>query len=55
MDNASFHKGPKIKEFCYENNINVILNQRYEPDFNMIELVFAFLKVDFYSQNFYTE
>ena len=39
----------------YGNNLNVIFNAGYSPDFNMIELVFAFLKKGFYTKSFTTQ
>jgi len=52
MDNASYHKTPKLLEFYEKNKINVLYNIPYHPEINMIESTFAFLKSDFYYKEF---
>lgn len=44
MDNASWHKSQKVKDFCNENNITIFFIPPYSPEFNAIERVWSFLK-----------
>jgi transposase len=47
QDNARIHHSKKVKEFCKENNINMIYNPPYSPEFNPIELIFNKLKIEY--------
>ena len=40
QDNVRIHHSKKVKEFCKDNNINLIYNPPYSPEFNPIELIF---------------
>ncbi len=44
IDNASWHKTKKVKEYCEENNITLLFLPPYSPEFNPIERVWSFLK-----------
>ncbi|KAJ3548569.1 hypothetical protein NM208_g933 [Fusarium decemcellulare] len=44
IDNASFHKSPKIKEMCEEASVEVLFLSPYSPDYDPIEEFFAELK-----------
>jgi len=47
QDNARIHHSKKVKSYCLENNINMIYNPPYTPEFNPIELIFNKLKTEF--------
>jgi transposase len=47
QDNARIHHSKKVKNYCLENNINMIYNPPYTPEFNPIELIFNKLKIEF--------
>jgi len=47
QDNARIHHSKKVKNYCLENNINIIYNPPYTPEFNPIELIFNKLKIEF--------
>jgi transposase len=44
IDNASWHKTKKVREYCEENNITLLFLPPYSPEFNPIERVWGFLK-----------
>lgn len=44
MDNASFHQGALIKEFCDEAGVMLLFLSPYSPDLNPIEELFSQLK-----------
>ena len=44
QDNARIHHSKKVKDFCKDNNINLIYNPPYSPEFNPIELIFNKLR-----------
>lgn len=44
MDNATWHKTAKVKEFCKNNNITLLFLPPYSPEYNPIERVWSFLK-----------
>jgi transposase len=44
LDNARIHKSRIVKEYAEENNINLIFNVPYSPEYNPIERVFSELK-----------
>lgn len=44
MDNATWHKKQEVKEFCKNNNIELIFLPPYSPELNPIERVWSFLK-----------
>jgi len=44
MDNATWHKTDKVKEFCEKNNITLLFLPPYSPEYNPIERVWSFLK-----------
>jgi len=46
-DNARIHHYTKLKEYCLDNNINLIYTPAYSPEFNPIELVFSEIKTIF--------
>ena len=47
QDNARIHHSKKVKNYCLENDINMIYNPPYTPEFNPIELIFNKLKIEF--------
>jgi transposase len=47
QDNARIHHSNKVKKYCLDNNINMIYNPPYTPEFNPIELIFNKLKTEF--------
>jgi len=51
QDNARCHHSKKVKEYCLKNNINMIYNPPYTPEFNPIELIFNKLKIEFKKLN----
>ena len=51
QDNARCHHANKVKEYCLKNNINMIYNPPYTPEFNPIELIFNKLKIEFKKLN----
>ena len=44
IDNATWHKTKKVKEFCELNNITLLFLPPYSPEYNPIERVWSFLK-----------
>ena len=44
IDNASWHKTKKVKDFCEKNSITLFFLPPYSPEFNPIERVWSFLK-----------
>ena len=44
IDNATWHKTLKVREFCEKNNITLLFLPPYSPEFNPIERVWSFLK-----------
>ncbi|MCK5855768.1 MAG: IS630 family transposase [Sulfurovaceae bacterium] len=44
IDNATWHKTLKVKEFCEDNNITLLFLPPYSPEYNPIERVWSFLK-----------
>ena len=44
IDNATWHKTKKVKNFCVENNITLLFLPPYSPEYNPIERVWSFLK-----------
>lgn len=44
IDNASWHKTKKVREYCEENNITLLFLPPYSPEYNPIERVWSFLK-----------
>ena len=44
IDNASWHKTKKVREYCEENQITLLFLPPYSPEFNPIERVWGFLK-----------
>ena len=51
QDNARIHQAKIVKEFCKNNDINLIFNPPYSPEFNPIELIFNKLKTEFKKLN----
>ena len=48
MDNVRFHHSNIIKEYCKDNNIDILYTPPYSPWFNPIELCFSIIKRQFY-------
>ena len=44
VDNSSIHRARLIQDFCQQNQINVVFNSPYCPDFNPIENLFCLWK-----------
>ena len=44
IDNATWHKTNKVKEFCVQNSITLLFLPPYSPEYNPIERVWSFLK-----------
>lgn len=44
IDNASWHKTKKVKEYCQENDITLLFLPPYSPEYNPIERVWGYLK-----------
>jgi len=44
VDNASIHKGPRIREMVEERGARILYLPAYSPDFNPIELAFSAIK-----------
>lgn len=44
IDNATWHKTKKVKEFCEENKITLLFLPPYSPEYNPIERVWSFFK-----------
>ena len=51
QDNARIHHSKIVKEFSKNNDINLIYNPPYSPEFNPIELIFNKLKTEFKKLN----
>ena len=47
QDNARIHHSKIVKNYCLENNINLVFNPPYTPEFNPIELIFNKLKTEY--------
>ena len=47
LDNCRVHHSKKVTKFLLENEINVIFNVAYAPEYNPIERVWAQLKAQF--------
>ena len=47
QDNARIHHSKKVKEYAKNNNINMVYNPPYSPEFNPIELIFNKLKKEY--------
>ena len=47
LDNCRVHHSKKVTKFLLENEINVIFNVAYAPEYNPIEQVWAQLKAQF--------
>ena len=44
QDNLRIHHMRTIKDYCSKNNINLVYNPPYTPEFNPIEMVFSEIK-----------
>lgn len=44
IDNASWHKTKKVKEYCKDNDIILLFLPPYSPEYNPIERVWGYLK-----------
>jgi len=44
IDNASWHKTLKVREYCEQNKITLLFLPPYSPEYNPIERVWSFLK-----------
>lgn len=51
QDNARIHHSKIVKNYCLENNINLVFNPPYTPEFNPIELIFNKLKTEYRKLN----
>ena len=47
QDNARIHHSKIVKNYCLENNIKMIYNPPYSPEFNPIELIFNKVKTEY--------
>jgi len=47
QDNARIHHAKLVKDYCLNNNINLVYNPPYTPEFNPIELIFNTIKSKF--------
>jgi transposase len=47
QDNARIHHSKIVKNYCLENNIKMIYNPPYTPEFNPIELIFNKIKTEY--------
>ena len=54
LDNAPYHKTKAVKDYCFENKLNLLYNCAYSPNYNMVEIV-SFLKKGFCSKLFVNE
>jgi transposase len=52
MDNAAFHRGPRVQEMCDEAGVKLLYLPPYSPDLNPVEEWFAQLKA-FIKKNFH--
>lgn len=52
LDNLACHKTSKVKQYFYDNKINVVFNTPYFSVFNCVELSFRYLKRHLYSNLF---
>lgn len=44
MDNAAFHRGPRVQKICDEASVKLLYYSLYSPDLNPVEDWFAQLK-----------
>jgi len=51
LDNARIHHNKNLKKFCIENNIILLYNAPYTPEFNPIEYMFSKMKTHFRNIN----
>lgn len=51
LDNARIHHNKNLKDFCIENNITLLYNAPYTPEFNPIEYMFSTMKTHFRNIN----
>ena len=47
QDNARIHHAKIVKEYCKEQELNMVYNPPYTPEYNPIELLFNKLKADY--------
>jgi len=47
QDNARIHHSKIVKNYCLENNIKMVYNPPYSPEFNPIELIFNKVKTEY--------
>jgi transposase len=47
QDNARIHHSKIVKNYCKENNLSMVYNPAYSPEFNPIELLFNKLKTEY--------
>jgi len=52
MDNASIHKSVFLKLYLQSKDCNIIFTPPYSPEYNPIELVFGFIKNDYYKSRY---
>lgn len=52
MDNCSFHKSYKTLNFIRSTNFNLLSLPSYQPQINIVEYIFSYVKKDFYSSIF---
>ena len=50
MDNCSIHKAKAVREFCQINNIPLVFNIPYCPEYNGIEALWGVWKFQFRKQ-----
>lgn len=51
MDNARIHHSKMIKEYCNENDYDILFSPPYSPWFNPIEFCFSIVKRHYYQHN----
>ncbi len=49
-DNASIHRTKAVRKYVRESGLNLVFGVPYTPEHNLAELIFADLKVKFYSR-----
>ena len=47
LDNARAHHTNDVKQFCQKNNIELVFQPPYSPEFNCIESLWGVIKRDF--------